>query len=85
MTIKGKNALSFPILNKVHQVEFVLALCYFPVSVNDIVEKTHVFFIPFSWAEKKSFGHLKDRTFEATATKIYEFAAEPQKTVLSVY
>lgn len=59
--------------------------CYFPVSVNDIVEKTHVFFSYHFLGQKKSFGHLKERTFEATATKIYEFAVEPQKTVLSVY
>lgn len=31
-------------LNKVHHMEFVLALCYFLAFANDIVEKTHIFF-----------------------------------------
>lgn len=53
MMIKGKNALSVSILNKVHQVEFVLVLRYFPGSVKNIVEKTHIFSIPFSWGENE--------------------------------
>lgn len=70
-------------LNKVHHMEFVLALCYFLAFANDIVEKTHIFFMPFSWAEKEFMPFKRLYTFEGAATKIY--AAEPQKAVLGVY